>query len=152
TAATTRKKRRRVGRPSLSSDIVPPDTDRHWFAAQFSGAHQWRTSRLVVVLDLAIEALKALGGDNLACGFDRAYGTPALAQVAGAAAFGTTLQEIEQVQPIKQCEHTAQGAQEAAIGPLREQPDRQQTTGIEHVRPRTRESCGDRRLERFDLQ
>src|SRR5262245_10031922 len=152
TAAMTRKKRRRVGRPSLSSGIGYPDADRHWLAAPLGGPHQWRTSRVVVILDLAIEALKALGRDDLAGGLDRAHGTSTLAEMAGAAAFGTTLQQIEQVQPIKQCEHATEWAQETAIGSLREESDGQQRTGIEHIWPCARESCGDRRLERLDLQ
>src|SRR4029453_13185206 len=118
--------------------------------AQLGGAHQRWTSRLVVILDLAIEALKALGGDDPARGLDGAYGTPALAQVAGAAAFETTLQQIEQMQPIKQGEHAAEWTQKTAIRPLREESDGQQCTGIEHIWPRARESCGDRRLERLD--
>ena len=72
--------------------------------------------------------------------------------MAGTAAFGTTLEQIEKVQPIKECEHATQWTQEAAIGALREQPDGQQCTGIEHIWPGAREFCSNRRLERLDLQ
>src|SRR6185369_11841297 len=145
TAAATRRKRRR---PSLSAGIAHPDADE----LCLDGACERRTSRVVVVLDLAIEALKALACDDVSRRFDRPHGTRVFAQVAGTSAFGTTLEQIEQVQPIEECEHATQWTQEAAIRPLREQPDRQQCTGIEHIRPRARESCADRRFERLDLQ
>src|SRR5258706_16182916 len=135
TAATTRKKRRRGGRPSargqsgvparpasFSSDIFRPDAERFWLTAQLDALHQRRTSLLVMVFDLAIEALKALGREDFARRLDRPHGTRVFAQMAGTAAFGTTLEQIEKVQPIKECEHATQWTQEAAKGPLREQP------------------------------
>src|SRR6185369_599118 len=145
TAAITRKKRRR---PSFASGIVQPDADE----LCLDGAYPRGTSRVVVILDLTIEALKTLACDDFSRRLDRPHRTRVFAQVAGTSAFGTTLEEIEHVQPIEECEHATEWAQEAAIDPLREESDGQQSTGIEHIRPRARESCSDRRLERLDLQ
>src|SRR5262245_27280517 len=152
TAARTRKKRRRVGRPNASSGIGDLDADRLFLTAHFGDPHERRTSRLVVILDLTIEALKTLGRDDLPRRLDRAYRTPAFAQMTRTAAFGPSLQQIEQVQAIQDREDAAERAQEAAIGPLREEPDRQQRAGIEDIWPRARESRRDRGLERLDLQ
>jgi hypothetical protein len=85
----------------LFSGIVYPDADRLRLAAQSGGTDERRTSRVVVVLDLAIEALKALGRNDLARRLDRPHRTSAFAQVAGTAAFGTTREQIEKVQPIE---------------------------------------------------
>src|SRR5258706_15684868 len=104
TAATMRRKRRRVGRPSaretsrvragaasVPSGMCHPDADRLSVGAQPGGACQRRASRLVVVLDLAIETLEALGRDDFSRRLDRPHGTRVLAQVAGAAALRTPL-------------------------------------------------------------
>src|ERR1700752_224828 len=91
TAATTRKKRRRVGRrpserkksavparaTSVSSSIVHADADRLCQDTQLGSSHQRRTARLVEVFDLAIVALKALRRDDFARWLDRSHGTPA---------------------------------------------------------------------------
>src|SRR4029077_14187713 len=112
TAATMRRKRRRVGRPSnCSSGIFHADADRFCLAAQPDRPHQRRTSLLVKIFDLAIEALKALARDDLARRLDRSHGTRVFAQVAGTAAFGTPLEQVEQVQPIEECEHATQWTQ-----------------------------------------
>src|SRR6266576_3473743 len=119
TAATTRTKRRRVGRPSsFPSGIVHAHADRFCLAAQLDRPHQRRTSLLVKIFDLAIEALKTLGRDDLARRLDRPHRARVFAQVTGTAAFGTTLEQIEKVQPIKECQHATQWTQKAAIGPL----------------------------------
>jgi hypothetical protein len=102
------------------------DGNRLCLAAQLGGLHQRRTPCLVIIFDLAVEALKTLGGDDFARRQNRPHGTRVFAQMAGTAALGTTLEPIEKVQPIKECEQPTQGTQEAAIGPFREQPNGQQ--------------------------
>src|SRR5258706_11900909 len=70
-----RKIRRRVGRASVlprpaaparavssASAIVHSDGNGFCLAAELDGLHQRRASRLVIIFDLAIEALEALGG------------------------------------------------------------------------------------------
>src|SRR6266550_2867278 len=82
--ATMRKTLRRVGDASapakspaparargFPSDMFHHGRNRLCFAAQLGGLHQRRTPRLVIIFDLAVEALKALGGDDLARGFYR---------------------------------------------------------------------------------
>src|SRR6185503_8677027 len=124
TAATMRRRRRRVrrpvgsGQPSIfASGIVHPDIER---LDEPGGAHQRQAPRVVVVLDLAIEALKALARDDPAARLDRADRTRVFAEVAGVAALGTPLEQVEQVQAIEECEQATQWTEEAAVRPLRE--------------------------------
>src|SRR5947208_16394741 len=100
TAATMRKTRRRVGRAlapaksrapartvRASSDMFHHGRNGLCLAAQLGGLHKRRTPRLVIIFDLAVEALEALGGDDFARRLDRPHGTGAFAQMAGTAAF-----------------------------------------------------------------
>src|SRR5258706_5932186 len=143
-----RKIRRRVGRASVlprpaaparavssASAIVHSDGNRLCLAAQLDGLHQRRASRLIIIFDLAIEALKALGGLDFPRRLDRPHRTGAFAQTTGTAAFGTTLEQIEKVQPIESCEQAAQGTEEEAIDALQGQPNGQKGTGPDHIRP-----------------
>src|SRR6476646_8682175 len=99
-AATMRKTRRRVGRGSAppksavparavrsASAIVHRNRNGLGLAAQLHGLHQRRAPRLVIIFDLAIEALKALGGDDFPRRLDRPHWTGAFAQMTGTAAF-----------------------------------------------------------------
>src|SRR5262252_4044302 len=89
------------------------------------GLHQRWTALIVVIFDLAIQALKAFRSDDLTGRRDRPHWTRPFAQMARTAAFGTALEQIEQMQPIEEREHTTKWTQEAAIGAFGEQADRQ---------------------------
>src|SRR5258708_3573075 len=119
--------------------------------APLGGLHQRRTALVVVVLDLAIPALKAFRHVDLAARLDRPHRARALAQMARIAAFRTALEKVDQVHPVEGRQHAAKRTQETAIGALGEQPDGQQRAGIEHIRPGAGELRGDRGLERLDL-
>ena len=118
---------------------------------QLGGLHQRRAAGVVIIFDLAVEALEALGGDDLAALLNRPHRARALAQMARIAAFGTALEHIDEVQPVEDRQKAAERTQKAAIGPFGEKPDRQQDTSVDHIRPGTGEFRDDGGLERFDL-
>src|SRR5580693_7287586 len=64
-------------------------------AAALRGLHQRRTTLVIVILDLAVQALKALRGDDLARFLDRPHRAGALAQAARVAAFRAPLEEVD---------------------------------------------------------
>src|SRR5882724_4535722 len=68
--------------------------------AQLGGPHQRRAALVVIVFDLAIQALEALGSLDLAARLDRAHWARALAEVTRIAAFGTALEQIDEMQTI----------------------------------------------------
>src|SRR5215470_5349172 len=122
-AATMRKARRRVGCMCLPSRMVHHrgcGPGLLCLLAQLGGPDEWRAALLVIVFDLTIEALEAFGGLDLSARLDRPHRTRALAQMARAAAFGTALEQIEEVQPVKRREHAAKRAKEATISALGE--------------------------------
>ena len=118
---------------------LPLRRDRPSRRTQLCRLRQRRAALVVIIFDLAIHALKALRRDDLAGRRNRPHGTRAFAQMAGATAFGTTFEQIENMQPIKKSEHAAEGTQEAAISALGEQPNCQQRSRIEHKGPGARE-------------
>ena len=71
--------------------------------------------------------------------------------MAGAAAFGAALEQIEEVQPVERRQYSTERAEKAAIGTLGKEPDCQERAGIDEIRPGARELRGDRGLERLDL-
>src|SRR4051794_34314820 len=120
-------------------------------SAQLGGLHERRAAFVVVILDLTIETLEALGRFDFAGLFDRPHRARAFAQMARTAAFGPALEQIEEMQPVQESQHATERTEEATIGPFGEQPDGEQGTGIEHKRPGAGEFRDDRGLERFDL-
>src|SRR5258705_3706215 len=82
TAAAMRNTRRRVKRASaretslvsFTSGICHLHAERLRLAAQLRGGDQRRTPLVVIIFNLAIEALEALAGDDLACRHDRQPG------------------------------------------------------------------------------
>src|SRR5215471_18236893 len=136
-AATMLRARRRVT-PALErsmlidrSDIFHHRADRLGPPAQLRGGDERRAALVVVIFDLAIEALEAFGGLDLAGRRNRAHGARAFAQMARAAALGPALQEIEDVQPVEDREQAAERTEKPAISAFREEPDREQCTGID---------------------
>src|SRR6188768_115042 len=126
--------------------------DRHLrLAARAARRDQWRAALVVEILDLAVETLEAFGRNDLAGLLDRPHRARGLAPAARAAAFGATAQPVEQMEAVERRQHAAERTEEAAIGALGEQADRQQRAGVEDVRPGARELRRDRGLERLDL-
>src|SRR6266705_606006 len=78
-AARMRMARRRVGCVCWSSGMIHHGGSRLRFLgflcliAQLGGPHQRRAALVVIVFDLAIEALEALGSLDLAARLDRAH-------------------------------------------------------------------------------
>src|SRR5262245_45376704 len=91
---------------------------RLYGSTQLGSLDQRRTALVVIIFDLAIHALEALGGDNLARLFDRPHRTGAFAQMAGITAFRPALEEIEKMQPVKERQHATKRTQETAVCPL----------------------------------
>src|SRR5262249_55727548 len=112
---------------------------------------QRRTARVVIILDLAIQALKTFRRDDLAGRGDRPHRTRPLAQMARIAAFWATLEQVDQVQSVKERQYAAERTQEGEIGAWEKHPDRQQNTRVEHIGPSAGELGGNRSLERLDL-
>src|SRR5262245_35364084 len=79
--------------------------------SQLGGLRQRRAPLVVVIFDLAIEALKALGCDDPPGFLNRPHRARPLAQMAGIAALGTALEQIEEVQPVQEGQHSAQRTQ-----------------------------------------
>src|SRR5262245_29520585 len=118
-AATIRSARRRVGSMGLRSGMVHHrGSGLGRLIAQLGRPHQGRAALVVIIFDLAVEALEAFRGLDLAGRLDRPHRTGALTQMARAAAFGTALEQIEKVQPVERGEHAAERTEEAAIGAL----------------------------------
>src|SRR5262245_3540956 len=106
-----RKAPRPVGSMGLPSRLVPHRRSELGLLGrieQLGGPYQRRAALVVIIFVLAVEALEAFRGLDLAGRHDRAHRTRALAQMTRAAAFGTALEQIEEVQPIERCEHTAE--------------------------------------------
>ena len=105
---------------------------------------------VIVIGDLAIEAIKTFVHVNFAAPLDGAHRAHALADVALAATLGAALQPVEHAHAAQDRQARAQRADEAAIEALDEQPGAEQRHGIDNGGPRRVETERDRGLERLD--
>ena len=119
------------------------------FLAQLDERH---ALAVVVVGDLAVEAVVALVGIDLAGGADRAHLALVGAGLAGAAALLAAAQPpVEYPKAPRERQRRAQRAEVLAEELAVEGGDRQQPAGVEYERPLAIEAQRECGLERFDL-
>jgi len=83
--------------------------------AQLGSLHQRRAALVVVIFDLAIRGTGSILPLMILRSFRFARNRHGpFAQMAGTTAFGTALEQIDEVEPIEEGEHTTERAQEAA--------------------------------------
>src|SRR5262249_42189164 len=120
--------------------------------APLAAPDQRRTDMIVVVGDLAVQAIEAFIHVDDAAGFDRADRADDLAMVAAAAAFRAAVKPIEHADASQDGETPAERAGEAAIEALDKYAGGDDHERVGDHRPFGHEAKDDGRLERFDLR
>src|SRR6202521_5355376 len=110
-----------------------------------------RANVVVVVGDLAIQAIEALVHVDLASALDRPYRADAFAQPARRAALRMPFEPAEHANAAENGETAAERTGETAVETLDEQAGEHERERVARDRPLRHETQDDGRLERLDL-